>query len=92
MNMPCQVGALLGFTSMCGDLVSSFIKRRMGLPPSTRATGLDQIPETLFPLLACQPMLGLTVIDIVVVMVLFLVGDIVFSPLFYKLRIRKRPY
>jgi hypothetical protein len=25
-------------------------------------------------------------------MVLFLVGDIVFSPLFYKLRIRKRPY
>jgi CDP-diglyceride synthetase len=92
MGIPCRIGALLGFTSMCGDLLSSFIKRRLSLPPSTRATGLDQIPETLLPLLVCQPMLGLTATDIVVVMVLFLVGDIVFSPLFYKLRIRKRPY
>jgi CDP-diglyceride synthetase len=92
LDIPWRVGALLGFTSMCGDLFSSFIKRRFGLPPSTRATGLDQIPETLLPLLVCQPMLGLTATDIVVVMVLFLVGDVVFSPLFYKLRIRKRPY
>jgi len=92
LDIPWRVGALLGFTSMCGDLFSSFIKRRFGLPPSTRATGLDQIPETLLPLLVCQPMLGLTATDIVVVMVLFLVGDIVFSPLLYKLRIRKRPY
>ena len=87
-----QIGALVGFTSMCGDLFSSFIKRRLKLPPSSRATGLDQIPESLFPLLVCQPLVGLTVTDIVAVVTLFLVGDIVFSPLFYKLRIRKRPY
>jgi CDP-2,3-bis-(O-geranylgeranyl)-sn-glycerol synthase len=87
-----RIGALVGFASMCGDLFSSFIKRRLKLPPSSRATGLDQIPESLLPLLVCQPFLGLTLTDIVVVVTLFLVGDIVFSPLFYKLRIRKRPY
>ncbi len=87
-----QVGALVGFTSMLGDLLSSFIKRRLRLPPSSRATGLDQIPESLFPLLVCQPLLGLTVTDILAVVTLFLVGDIVFSPLFYKFGIRKRPY
>jgi hypothetical protein len=87
-----QVGALLGFTSMCGDLFSSFIKRRLKLAPSSRAIGLDQIPESLFPLLVCQPLLGLTLTDMLAVVAVFLVGDILFSPLFYKLRIRKRPY
>lgn len=92
MGLSWYVGALAGFTSMCGDLFSSFIKRRMKLAPSTRATVLDQVPESLLPLLACQPLLGLTALEILAVVLLFLVGDIVFSPLFYRLRIRKRPY
>jgi CDP-2,3-bis-(O-geranylgeranyl)-sn-glycerol synthase len=92
LGMPWKVGALLGVTSMCGDLFSSFIKRRLKLPPSSKATGLDQIPESLLPLLVCQPMLGLTVTEIVVVVTLFMVGGILLSPLFYKLRIRRRPY
>ena len=92
LGMPWKVGALFGVTSMCGDLFSSFIKRRLKLPPSNKATGLDQIPESLLPLLVCQPMLGLTVTEIVVVVTLFMVGGILLSPLFYKLRIRRRPY
>ena len=77
---------------MLGDLFSSFLKRRMKLPPSSRALGLDQVPESLFPLLACQGLLGLTVTDIVTVVAIFFAGDVVFSPLFYKWKIRKRPY
>src|SRR5262249_24399228 len=51
---------------MAGDLFSSFLKRRIGLGPSSKATGLDQVPESLFLLLACQPVLSLTAIDIAV--------------------------
>jgi CDP-2,3-bis-(O-geranylgeranyl)-sn-glycerol synthase len=92
LGLPWYVGALVGVTSMLGDLASSFIKRRFKLPPSSKATGLDQIPESLLPLLVCQPLLGFTATDIVIIVALFLVGDVVFSPLFYKLRIRKHPY
>jgi len=92
MGLGWKVGFVVGSTSMAGDLLSSFIKRRLKRPVSSRSTGLDQIPESLFPLLACQQALNLGVMEIVAVVVIFFVGDVVFSPLFYKLRIRKHPY
>jgi CDP-diglyceride synthetase len=49
-----DIGLLVGAAAMAGDLLSSFLKRRLGLAPSSRATGIDQIPESLFPLLACR--------------------------------------
>ncbi len=87
-----KIGLLVGCAAMAGDLFSSFVKRRLKMPPSSRATGLDQIPETLFPLLACQQFLDLGVMEIVAVIVIFFVGSVLLSPLFYKLSIRKHPY
>ena len=43
-----NVGAVVGGVAMASDLLSSFIKRRMGLPPSSMALGLDQIPNPSF--------------------------------------------
>ncbi len=86
------VGAAIGGAAMAGDLVSSFVKRRLGLAPSSRATGLDQIPESLLPLLACRPLLALTAADIVIGVALFFAGEIVLSRLLYRLGIRSRPY
>jgi hypothetical protein len=40
-----RIGFLVGGFAMIGDLLSSFCKRRLGLPSSSRARGLDQIPE-----------------------------------------------
>jgi hypothetical protein len=62
---------------MIGDLFSSFCKRRFGLPSSSRARGLDQIPEALLPLLACRDLLILTGGDIVLCVVVFVVGEVV---------------
>jgi CDP-2,3-bis-(O-geranylgeranyl)-sn-glycerol synthase len=87
-----HVGLLIGATAMAGDLFSSFIKRRMGLEPSSRAVGLDQIPESLFPMLAGAGIYGLTVADIAVGVALFFVGEIVLSRVLYRLRLRDRPY
>lgn len=86
------VGGLVAALAMTGDLFSSFVKRRLGLPPSSRAVGLDQIPESLFPLLACRKMLSLTFTEIAVCVGIFLVGELVVSRLLYVLKIRDQPY
>ena len=86
------LGLLVASTAMAGDLLSSFLKRRLALAPSSKATGLDQIPESLFPLLACQPLLSLTAIDIAVGCAAFFVGAVLLSRFFFWLRLRDRPY
>lgn len=92
MGLGWKIGLVVGGTSMAGDLFSSFIKRRFKMPASSRATGLDQIPESLFPLLACQQALDLGVTEILAVVTISFVGSVVLSPVLYKLNIRKRPY
>ena len=47
-------GLVIASAAMIGDISSSFLKRRLSLPPSSRATGIDQIPECLFPTLAVR--------------------------------------
>jgi CDP-2,3-bis-(O-geranylgeranyl)-sn-glycerol synthase len=87
-----EIGVLVGSTAMLGDLFSSFFKRRLKLPSSSRATGLDQLPESLFPALACQSLLDLTVFEIFIIVAIFSLSVIIFSPLFHRLGIRDRPY
>jgi CDP-diglyceride synthetase len=86
------VGFLVGSLAMAGDLLSSFVKRRMALPPSSRASGLDQVPEALLPLLACRNLLSLTMTDIAAGVGLFFIGEVLLSRVFYALRLRDRPY
>ena len=85
-------GGTVAVLAMIGDLSSSFVKRRLSLPPSTRALGLDQIPESLLPLLACLKLLSLTLVDVVICAVVFLVGELVISRLLYGLHVRDQPY
>jgi CDP-diglyceride synthetase len=87
-----ETGFLVGSFAMAGDLFSSFCKRRLGLQSSSRASGLDQIPESLLPLLACRDLLALTTIDIVTCVVIFIIGEVVLSRLLYAVRLRDRPY
>ena len=92
LGLPLKAGLIVGALAMAGDLFSSFLKRRMSLPSAAKATLLDQVPESLFPLLACQKLLSLTAIEIVVTVALFFISEIVISRLLYKLRLRDRPY
>jgi hypothetical protein len=92
MGLGWKTGAVVGGVAMAGDLFSSFLKRRIHLPAASRATGLDQVPESLFPLLVCRKALSLTTSDIVVSVALFFIGEVFLSRLLYKLRLRDRPY
>jgi hypothetical protein len=92
MGLGWLLGLVVSLTAMIGDLFSSFLKRRMKLPPSSMALGLDQIPESLLPALVAKPMLQLTLVDILSVTALFFVGELVISKALYALAIRDRPY
>lgn len=92
LGWPWWLGAWAAAFSMAGDLLSSFLKRRRGLPASARATGLDQIPEALLPPLALTPWLPLGIAEIAAVVAVFFAGEILLSPLLYRLGIRRRPY
>ena len=92
IGLQWEIGFLVGSLAMAGDLVSSFLKRRMALPPSSRASGLDQVPEALFPLLACRNPLSLTMADIAAGVGLFFIGEVLLSRVFYTLHLRDRPY
>ena len=85
-------GLILAALATAGDLVSSFVKRRLGLAPSCRFTGLDQIPEALVPAIAGIKLLGLSVYDVTFIVALFFVGAILLSRIFFKLKIRRHPY
>jgi CDP-archaeol synthase len=92
LGLQFWLGLLVASTAMAGDLFSSFVKRRLQLASSSKVTGLDQIPESLFPLLACQSALSLTALDIAVACAIFFAGQILLSRLFFWLRLRDRPY
>jgi CDP-2,3-bis-(O-geranylgeranyl)-sn-glycerol synthase len=92
LGIAAQVGALVGAMSMAGDALASFAKRRLGVAPSGRATGLDQIPESLLPLLAVQGPLELSVAQIVGITVAFFVLEIPLARLAFRLGLRERPY
>ena len=92
MGLGWQAGFVVALSAMAGDLISSFLKRRMGLPPSGQAIGLDQIPESLLPFLAARWFLPVTLVDALVGTALFLAGNLVVSRLLLKLNSRDKPY
>jgi len=92
LGLGWAVGALVGTVAIASDLLSSFVKRRLGLAPSSQAIGLDQIPESLFPLLAARLLLPLGALDIAVATMLFFAGELLLSRLLYKWHVRDRPY
>ncbi len=92
LGLDWQIGLLVACGAIAGDLFSSFIKRRLGLAPSSMALGLDQIPESLFPLLLSRWLVPLSFIDILIAVTIFCVAAPILSRLFFHLRLRDQPY
>jgi len=91
-GLPSTAGLLVSAMAMIGDLLSSFVKRRMKLVPGSMALALDQIPESLLPAIAARWVLPVSVLDIIFVTGLFFVGELVASRVLFALNIRDRPY
>jgi CDP-2,3-bis-(O-geranylgeranyl)-sn-glycerol synthase len=85
LGLDWWMGFLIGGLAMLGDLGSSFVKRRLGLRSGAMALGLDQIPESFLPLLACKPLLGLSWGQVLLLTLGFLLADLLISQVFYRL-------
>ncbi len=92
MGLGFLMGIVIATLAMCGDLLSSFIKRRLGRPSSSRFLGLDQIPEALLPLLYCKQVYGLDWGMVFLVVAGFIVVELLLSRVLFALHVRKRPY
>ena len=92
IGLDLTIGAIVAGAAMAGDLFSSFVKRRLNVPPSARARGLDQVPESLFPMLACSDALSLAIPDIALGVGLLFIGEIILSRFLYQIHVRDEPY
>jgi hypothetical protein len=67
-------------------------KRRFGLKPSGMTLGLDRVPESLFPAVASSAYLPLGPIDIIAIVLVFFVGALAISRIFFAVGFRDQPY
>jgi len=68
------------------------VQRRFGLEPSSMTLGLDQVPESLLPAVACSAYLPLGPVDVLAIVLVFSVGELAMSRLFFAVGLRDRPY
>lgn len=92
LGFPFEAGALAGAAAMAGDALASFVKRRLGMASSARAFVLDQLPESLLPLLVLQPGLHLPLALVAGVSLAFVLLEPPAAKLAYRLGWRERPY
>jgi len=92
IGLTWTIGATVGALAMSGDLLASFIKRRLGLDAGQRAPRLDSIPEVLLPALSLRDTLGLSWPDVALVVIVFMLAVRLASPLLYRLHLRSRPW
>ena len=92
LGLPAAIGIVIGATAMAGDALSSFVKRRLGIASSGKATGLDQIPEALLPLLAVQSALQLSLPMIAGVTLAFFVLALPLARWSHRIGLRDQPH
>ena len=87
-----ETGLLIAIYVVLGDLISSFVKRRLGKPPSSMAPLLDQIPESLLPAIMMMQTFKLDISAVIQLVLIFIIIELLLSNVLYKWGIRKRPY
>jgi CDP-2,3-bis-(O-geranylgeranyl)-sn-glycerol synthase len=92
LGLPLPLGAAVGAATMLGDALSSFLKRRQGLGSGGRATGLDQLPEAVLPLLVLRAAGAVGWVEAALALVGFLVLGAGLSRVLFFLGVRQRPY
>jgi CDP-2,3-bis-(O-geranylgeranyl)-sn-glycerol synthase len=71
-------GLVFSVAALVGDSVTSFIKRRLGLVSGGHAPGLDQVLESLLPLLLVQQRFDLALSGILGVVLTFIILNLIF--------------
>ncbi len=91
LDMPLWLGATAGIASMVGDLLSSFIKRRLDLPSGSNVPGLDQVFEGALPFAFYAPYYAFGAVYSTFLLAFFSVGAYAGS-YFLKNILRREPF
>lgn len=86
-----EIGILIAIGIISGDLFSSFVKRRLGMAPSSKAPLLDQIPESLIPALMMMHIFNLSLLSVLFLVFAFTVIDMIITYFLYHWRILRKP-
>ena len=86
------MGLLVAVYAILGDLLSSFIKRRLAMAPSSAAPLLDQMPESFFPAFMMMQIFNLEISSVILLVFIFIMMQLTISHVLYLWGIRKRPY
>lgn len=91
LSMPVDAGLHAGIAAMAGDLLTSFLKRRLGIGPSMPAPGLDQFAEAALPLLVLRAFLKFSWLDWLAILLVFVFGELVLAKILHRFGLRDRP-
>ncbi len=91
LGFPVWLGFSAALLSMGGDLVSSFIKRRLNRPSGNNFPVLDQFFEGFFPFLVFIPYFQIGLTRALVLTVMFCIGAY-FGSVFYKRILLQEPF
>ena len=69
---------VFSLAALLGDRVTSFIKQRLGLVSGGHVPGLDQVLESLFPLLVVQHRFDLSLSGILGIVMAFIILNLIF--------------
>lgn len=79
LKFPLPAALLLALLAMAGDLISSFIKRRLHCRSGLNVPGLDQLPESLLPMLGVSLLLPLSPLQVILPVLLFILIHILLT-------------
>jgi hypothetical protein len=92
LGHPASIGFAVAVLALLGDLLSSFIKRRLTIKPGGMAPLLDQIPESLLPATILMHEFGLHLKEVAFLVISFIIIELLLSRIFFILGVRKTPY
>lgn len=87
-----ETGLLIAVYAVCGDLCSSFIKRRLSMRPSSMAPLLDQVPESLLPAMMLRHDFDLDMASVFWLVLIFIIIELPLSHILYRWGVRNRPF
>ncbi|MGA3115863.1 MAG: CDP-archaeol synthase [Syntrophobacteraceae bacterium] len=91
LGFPLWLGLGTGLLSMLGDLLSSFLKRRISFTSGDAVPGLDQVPEGLLPFILIANYYSLSVGYVLVFGVVFGLGAY-FGSIFLSRVLLRKPF
>lgn len=74
-----QTGLLIAVYAILGDLLSSFIKRRLAMKQSSNAPLLNQVPESFFPAFMMMQTFNLEISSTILLVSIFIIIDMLIT-------------